>query len=71
MTKEQKMGFIGLLLLWIIVIAIELVWLYITVTSGTNDVGFIAFIITFIACTLIIGLVVTYIIGKYLDNKRY
>ena len=66
MTKEQKMGFIGLFLLWLLVIAIELVWLYITVTSGTNDGGFIAFIITFIVCTLTIGVVVTYIVSKYL-----
>lgn len=65
MSKEQ---FEGLFFLWVFVIAIELVWLYVTVTSGANEVGFIAFIITFIASTLIIGAVGIYLVSKYVKE---
>lgn len=51
MSKEQFKGFYTL---WIFFVIVELVWLY-AVTSSVVIVGRVIFIITLIACTLVIG----------------
>ncbi|CAM5199981.1 hypothetical protein UACE39S_03376 [Ureibacillus acetophenoni] len=67
MSKEQ---FQGLFFLWVIVIGIELFWLYMTVTSYIYDAGFIAFVITFIASTLIIGAFGIYLVSKHVNWQQ-
>jgi len=68
MSKEQ---FQGLFFLWAILIGIELFWLYMTVTTGMQDAGFIAFVITFIVSTLIIGAVGINLVSKHVDWQKH
>jgi len=64
MTREQ---FKGLFSLWIIVVIIELVWLY-AVTSSVVIVGKVIFIITLIASTLAIGALGIYLLSKNIQS---
>jgi hypothetical protein len=63
MTKEQ---FKGLISLWMLVLVFELGWLLVGALNF-YDVGIMAFIITLIATTLVVGAVSIYVGSKSLD----
>jgi hypothetical protein len=62
MTKEQ---FKGLFSLWMLVLVFELGWLLVGALNY-YDIGMMAFIITLIAVTLVIGAVSIYLGSKNL-----
>ncbi|PKR77351.1 hypothetical protein CEY16_11505 [Halalkalibacillus sediminis] len=63
MNKDKL---IGLYILWVVVLIIELGWLY-TVATGIYQTGTLAFIITLITTTIITGAVGLNLISKFIN----